>query len=136
MVDGRKVFDASFAAAFFTGYHAGAGDAAALAHTYQFRTFYAVAVNGTACSEALLYAGLAGNFGVPVALISGDRMRSSGDAAPSVGRRRRRQGSIGHYGGRFADAARSASRHPRGCARGRRRIDEGQTLSFRPPYEW
>ncbi|MBV8343926.1 MAG: M55 family metallopeptidase [Candidatus Eremiobacteraeota bacterium] len=64
--------DAGFDAAFFTGYHAKAGDAATLAHTYS-DDVYAVSVNGTPCSEALLNAALAGSFGVPVVLITGDR---------------------------------------------------------------
>jgi D-amino peptidase len=65
--------DASFAAAFFTGYHAKAGDAATLSHTFSPETLYAVTVNGTHCSEALLMAALAGSYGVPLVLITGDR---------------------------------------------------------------
>ncbi|HEV3195669.1 MAG TPA: M55 family metallopeptidase [Candidatus Cybelea sp.] len=59
-------------AAFFTGYHAKAGDAATLAHTFS-DAIYRVTVNGTACSEALLNAALAGSYGVPVVLVTGDR---------------------------------------------------------------
>ncbi len=64
--------DGSFDAVFFTGYHAKAGDAATLAHTSSPETIYSVSINGTACSEALLYGALAGSHGVPVALITGD----------------------------------------------------------------
>jgi len=64
--------DTSFHAAFFTGYHAGAGDAATLSHTYSPDTIYQVSINGTQCSEALLHAALAGSYGVPVVLITGD----------------------------------------------------------------
>jgi D-amino peptidase len=64
--------EAGIDAAFFTGYHAKAGDCATLAHTYS-DAIYSVAVNGTACSEALLNAALAGSYGVPVVLITGDR---------------------------------------------------------------
>ncbi|HTA39531.1 MAG TPA: M55 family metallopeptidase [Candidatus Acidoferrales bacterium] len=63
--------DASFGAAFFTGYHAAAGEAAALAHTYS-SDVYRVSVNGIACSEALLHAAFAGSCGVPVVLVTGD----------------------------------------------------------------
>jgi D-amino peptidase len=63
--------DTTFDAAFFTGYHAGAGEAAALAHTYS-SDVYRVSVNGTACSEALLHAAFAGSCGVPVVLVTGD----------------------------------------------------------------
>jgi D-amino peptidase len=65
--------DAGFAAAFFTGYHAAAGEAATLSHVYDPETLYDVTVNGTPCSEALLTAALAGSYGVPVVLITGDR---------------------------------------------------------------
>lgn len=64
--------DSGVDAAFFTGYHAKAGDPATLAHTYS-ESIYSVSVNGTLCSEALLNAALAGSFGVPVVLITGDR---------------------------------------------------------------
>jgi D-amino peptidase len=64
--------DSGVDAAFFTGYHAKAGDAATLAHTFSSEV-YAVTVNGVACSEALLNAALAGCYGVPVLLVSGDR---------------------------------------------------------------
>ena len=62
-----------FAGAFFTGYHAAAGARdGVLAHTYTAETLYEVRVNGTPCSEALLNAALAGHYGMPVLLVSGD----------------------------------------------------------------
>jgi D-amino peptidase len=71
--------DGTFAAAFFTGYHAGAGEAdGTLDHTYSPDTIYTVRVNGVACSEALLNAALVGCYGVPVVLITGDRTTCAG----------------------------------------------------------
>jgi D-amino peptidase len=64
--------DGSFDAVFFTGYHAGAGTAATLSHTSSPETIYRVSVNSTPCSEGLLYAALAGSYGVPVVLVTGD----------------------------------------------------------------
>lgn len=64
--------DSGVDAAFFTGYHAKAGDAATLAHTFS-DDVYAVTINGVPCSEALLNAALAGSYGVPVLLVTGDR---------------------------------------------------------------
>ena len=62
-----------FGGAFFTGYHARVGDAnGVLAHTYSDQTLYNVRINGVACSEALLSAAMAGYYGVPVLLVSGD----------------------------------------------------------------
>jgi D-amino peptidase len=63
-----------FDAAFFTGYHGKIGEAnAVLSHTYSDATFYDVRVNGTACTEALLNAGILGLYGTPVVLVTGDR---------------------------------------------------------------
>jgi D-amino peptidase len=71
--------DASFAAAFFTGYHAGIGEAdGTLDHTYSPDTLYAVRVNGVRCSEGLLNAALVGTYGVPVVLVTGDRTTVDG----------------------------------------------------------
>lgn len=60
--------------AFFVGYHACAGTPhAILDHTYNGRVVYNVRVNGTTLGELGLNAYLAGYFGVPVVLVSGDR---------------------------------------------------------------
>ncbi len=74
--------DATFAAAFFTGYHAGVGEAdGTLAHTYSPDTLYNVRVNGIACSETLLNAAVLGTYGVPVVLVTGDRATCEGAKA-------------------------------------------------------
>jgi D-amino peptidase len=66
--------DASFDAAFFTGYHAAVGTRdGALDHTYTSETLYETRINGKACSEAMLNAAVLGTAGVPVVLITGDR---------------------------------------------------------------
>jgi len=66
--------DGSFDAAFFTGYHAAVGTRdGVLDHTYTSETLYETRVNGKACSEAMLNAGVLGLAGVPVVLITGDR---------------------------------------------------------------
>jgi D-amino peptidase len=65
--------DAGFDAACFIGYHAQAGTPhAILDHTYTDRIFQ-VRLNGNAVGELGLNAALAGRFGVPVALVSGDQ---------------------------------------------------------------
>jgi D-amino peptidase len=67
--------DSTFGGVFFTGYHGAIGDAdATLCHTYTPSVIYDVRVNGIRCSEATLNAGLAGYHGVPVLLITGDRV--------------------------------------------------------------
>ena len=66
--------DSSFGAAFFTGYHAPAGEGnGALEHTYTPDTIYNIRINGIRCSEATLNAAVAGYHGVPLVLITGDR---------------------------------------------------------------
>lgn len=60
-------------AAFFVGYHNGAmGDGGILAHTYSGAAFRDLRVNGVSASEGYLNAALAGEFGVPVVLVTGD----------------------------------------------------------------
>jgi len=78
MVEG---IDAGFDAACFIGYHAQAGTAhAILDHTYTDRIFQ-VRLNGSAVGEVGLNAALAGRFGVPVALVSGDQALAAECAA-------------------------------------------------------
>ena len=64
----------SFDAAFFIGYHAQAGTAySVLDHTYS-GIVYQVSLNGRPMGETGLNAALAGYFGVPVVLVTGDKL--------------------------------------------------------------
>ncbi len=65
--------DKSFAAAFFIGYHQreGGGDGI-LNHTFLGKIVQEVRLNGEPADEAAVNAGIAGAFGVPVALVAGD----------------------------------------------------------------
>ena len=65
--------DGSFAAVFLIGYHAQAGTRlGTLNHTYTGRVFQ-VSLNGVPMGEAGINAAVAGAFGVPVALVTGDQ---------------------------------------------------------------
>jgi D-amino peptidase len=65
--------DESFQAAVFIGYHASTSNPAGVrAHTISSATFSEVRLNGKVTSEALLSAAIAGHFGVPAVMISGD----------------------------------------------------------------
>ena len=65
--------DESFDGVFFTGYHAWAGcPGNPLSHTMNGRNNH-VFLNGTLCSEFLINAYTAGYYGVPVALLTGDK---------------------------------------------------------------
>jgi D-amino peptidase len=63
--------DESFDAAFLIGYHAGAGQSGVLSHTYD-GAVCAARLNGMAAGEITINAALAGYFGVPIALVTGD----------------------------------------------------------------
>ena len=63
-----------FDAALFVGYHGAIGDSrAVMAHTYSPRVIYECRLNGEPVGEITINAALAGEYGVPVALVSGDR---------------------------------------------------------------
>jgi D-amino peptidase len=65
--------DASFDAVLFIGYHSGAANTAGVrAHTFSSGTFTDVKLNGRSVSEGEWNAAIAGHFGVPVVMISGD----------------------------------------------------------------
>jgi len=67
--------DDSFAAAVFIGYHASEWTADAVrGHTISSARLLGVRLNGTEVSEGMYNAALAGQFGVPVAFVSGDRL--------------------------------------------------------------
>ena len=70
MVEG---IDGGFEAAVFVGYHARAGTRDAIIdHTYTSRV-YEARINGQPVGELALNAAMAGTYGVPVALVSGDQ---------------------------------------------------------------
>ncbi|MCX5756345.1 MAG: M55 family metallopeptidase [Gemmatimonadetes bacterium] len=65
--------DSTFSAVFFIGYHAATTNTQGVrAHTISSATFAALKLNGRASAESGLNAAIAGYYGVPVALISGD----------------------------------------------------------------
>jgi len=65
--------DDSFDAAFFIGYHSGATNPEGVrAHTFSSANYAAVALNGRPMPEGGFSAAIAGHFGVPVALVTGD----------------------------------------------------------------
>ncbi len=123
------------AGVFFTGYHAKVGDRdGVLAHTYTAETLYEVRVNGVPCSEALLNAAMAGYYGVPVLLITGDRVVVDDVAQhlPWVTGVVVKEG-IGHYAADSLtpNAAQAAIRA--GAREAMRRIGEAKPFTFAPP---
>ena len=78
-----KTFDGSFDAVIQIGYHAKAGSDAIIAHTW-ITGFKDVRVNGASVPEPSLNGYLAGAFGVPVVMLSGDD-RVIAEASPVLG---------------------------------------------------
>ncbi|MCR4401358.1 MAG: M55 family metallopeptidase [Firmicutes bacterium] len=65
--------DSTFDAAMFLGYHAACGTPdAVLDHTYAGRTVARVVINGMELGETGINAAVAGHFGVPLVLVTGD----------------------------------------------------------------
>ena len=65
--------DETFDAAIFIGYHSSTTNAAGVrAHTFSSATLTRVALNGVDMTEGAWNAAIAGHFGVPVVMISGD----------------------------------------------------------------
>ena len=65
--------DSSFSAALFIGYHASAAHLQGVrAHTISSARFADVRLNGRSVTEGAINAAIAGHFGVPVVMISGD----------------------------------------------------------------
>lgn len=69
----QGIEDGTFAGAMFIGYHTGAtSEEGLLAHTLSGGMFFEVRLNGQAISETELHAAIAGDFNVPVIMVSGD----------------------------------------------------------------
>jgi D-amino peptidase len=67
--------DDAFAAAVFVGYHASEyGEGAVRSHTFSSAKLLVVRLNGAEVSEGVFNAAIAGHYGVPVILASGDRI--------------------------------------------------------------
>jgi D-amino peptidase len=65
--------DETFHAVLFVGYHAGAANPEGVrAHTFSSANYADVRLNGRSVSESVFNAAVAGHFGVPVVLITGD----------------------------------------------------------------
>lgn len=65
--------DSSFDAALFVSYHASAGTAGVLSHTYNPAAITQVRLNGTVVGESGINALVAAGHGVPIALVTGDQ---------------------------------------------------------------
>lgn len=124
-----------FDAALFTGYHGKIGEAdAVLAHTYAPGSLYNVRVNGVACSEALLNAAMAGYYGIPVVLISGDSTivkETLGHLPWAVGIAVK--DAIGYYSANSMSPAAAQALLREGAREAMQRIGKARPFVFDPP---
>jgi D-amino peptidase len=129
--------DGSFDAAFFTGYHAGIGTQdGVLDHTYTDETLRETRVNGRVCNEAMLNAAVLGLGGVPVVLVTGDRvavhqMLSAFPWATGVVVK----DSIGRYATNSISPARARGLIREGAREAIGRLKEAKPFVFEPPIE-
>jgi D-amino peptidase len=127
--------DGSFGAAFFTGYHGAIGTQdATLDHTYTGDTLRETRVNGRACSEALLNAGVLGLAGVPVVLVTGDRacIEQTKAALPWVTGVVVKE-SIGRYATNSLSPPRARELIRAGAKEAIARVAEAKPFTFEPP---
>ena len=66
--------DGSFGAVLFISYHGSVGACAGLSHTYNPRAVVEARINGVVTGEAGINALVAAHYGVPVVLVTGDRV--------------------------------------------------------------
>jgi D-amino peptidase len=127
--------DGSFDAAFFTGYHAGIGSQdGVLDHTYTDETLRETRVNGRVCNEAMLNAAMLGLSGLPVVLVTGDRvavhqMLSFLPWATGVVVK----DSIGRYATNSLSPARARELIHAGAREAIGRVGEARPFTFEPP---
>ncbi len=127
--------NATFDAAFFTGYHAGAGEQdGVLDHTYTDETLYNTRVNGLRCNEAMLNAAVLGTHGIPVVLISGDRVaiEQTQTALPWITGVIVKE-SIGRYATNSVSPTRARELIRAGATQAIQRLGEAQPFVFAPP---
>lgn len=125
----------NFGGVFFTGYHGAVGDAdATLCHTYTPSVVYDVRINGIRCSEATLNAGIAGYYGVPVLLITGDRVTVEGAKAqmPWITGVVVKE-SIGNYAANSISPAAAQAAIRAGAADALRNAPNAKPFVFEPP---
>jgi D-amino peptidase len=129
--------DESFAAAVFIGYHGSEWTTGAVrGHTISSARLLGIRLNGAEVSEGIYNAALAGQFGVPVAFVSGDRLAVAQlqQAVPSA------EGAIlkepyGYHSAMTVTPARSQSMIREGLKRAMAKVASLQPYRVRTPIE-
>lgn len=121
--------DSTFSAAMFIGYHSATTNPRGVrAHTISSATFAAVEVNGVAVAESGINAAVAGYFGVPVVMVSGDE-QAVAEVAQLVGSV---EGAVVKRSIGFHAAATMTPEAGQGLIRARAKAAIGRLKDFKP----
>jgi D-amino peptidase len=121
--------DSTFAAVILLGYHAGTTNMGGVrAHTLSSANYARVALNGTDVPEAGLSAAIAGHFGVPVVMISGDDV-AVGEARALLGQM---EGAVVKQALGFHSASTMTPQAAQALIRERARAGVGRRAQLRP----
>lgn len=128
--------DDSFDAVMLIGYHARMNSGGVLCHTYSGRVNANVNVGGIDSGEFYLNAAVAGSFGVPVVLVSGDdvlarEVKAVNDSIGTVTVKEAR----GRYAGKCLAPVRARELIRSGAAAALRRAAEIPPVTVQPPVE-
>lgn len=129
--------DETFDAALMLGYHVRAGDPfGVLSHTHVGRIVYDLKLNGEAVNEIAFNTAVAGHFGVPLALVSGDdRLIESVGRTHPWAERVATKWAISRYAARNLSPEAAQERIRTGTVRALRRLGEMQVVRLNDPIE-
>ena len=128
--------DESFDAVFLVGYHAGAGFNGGLSHTYD-GTVSVVRLNGMQVGEITINAAVAGYFGAPVALVTGDsaacrEAKATLSAVETVAVKE----PISRYSANCLSPAAAREKIRAGCSAALARIGDMEPFTLEPPVRF
>jgi D-amino peptidase len=123
--------------AFFVGYHAPFGEVGVLSHMFLGKGVVDIRLNGETCSEGRMNAILAGLYGVPVGLVTGDRAACEDMARWIPGIRTAAvKEAIDRYVAICLPPARTAPLIREAAASACRDAGSHRPLAVEPPYRW
>jgi D-amino peptidase len=125
------------AAVIFIGYHASEyGREAVRGHTFSSARLLHVKLNGTEVSEGMFNAAIAGHFGAPVALVSGDReaVAQLKNAIPSIEGVVVKEG-LGYHAAETVTPARSREMIQQGVLAAMKRLSSLQPYRVKTPID-
>ncbi|MGD2200878.1 MAG: M55 family metallopeptidase [Candidatus Bathyarchaeota archaeon] len=129
--------DGSFNAAMFVGFHSKKGTLhGVLSHTISGGTIERITVNGMEVGETAINAAIAGDYGVPVAFVAGDKATTLEAKAlnPEIKVAAVKE-AIGRTAAKCLHPAKARKLIKENAARGLRELDKMKPFVFEPPVE-